>query len=837
MMKKFFKVFAIILSVFILLILITPLLLKGKIENIAKQEINNQINATVNWDDFSLSLIRQFPSLSINMSGLSVVGSQQFKGDTLLSLNKFLVSVDLLSAISGEQLEVETILMDHPFIHAQVLADSTANWDIMKYSSEEIEEEDTVLTSSSNFGIKLQQFKIKEGSIKYDDATMNLSSSINNLNVNLSGDLSANTTDINLNTSIESVNLSMDNIEYLNNLSASLSAIILADMDKMIFTFKKNDLMLNRLNLGFDGAVSMLEYGYDLDLKLNTKQTDFDAIFGLIPEEFMNYVEGIDTKGKLTFQSTVKGIYKDAENLPAFNITLNLEDGFVQYPDLPKSIQDININVIINNKGGSADNTISEVKQFHFKLGSNPFDASMLVKTPISNAQFKGGIYGIVDLESLKEAIPLDSFDIKGIVDADITINGDMRTIDTEAYEDIQFNGDMSLNQFYYSSKDFSQAVDIPSAVLKFSPKNIILENFDCKVGSSDFNLKGKIENYLPYIFKDETVYGSLIHKSELIDVNEFLLADSEEEMNVEDDTTAMKAIEVPQNIDFVFTSSIDKILYDKLEINDTKGKITVRNGIVKLDGMDMSLLDGKIIMGGEYNTQDNTKPFADFTFNATNIDITKTANSFSVIDSLMPIAKSSKGKISATLQYNSLLDNEMSPVISSITGGGNIISQSIEVSNSKVLNGMASLLNNDKYKKMKAENIDLNFILQDGKIIVKPFSPTVFDKKLTVYGEQGFDQSLNYVVKTPVSRKDVAGALGFLGGGFADSGSDYIVDVIIKGTAKDPKMSLDLSQATKQAQEEVGKEAEKVIKDVLKDENVQKSVNDFLKSFGKKKK
>ncbi len=835
-MKKFFRIIAIVLGVFLLLIFLTPILLKGKIENIAKQEINSQLNAKVNWDKFSLSLIKKFPSLSVNMTGLSVVGTQQFEGDTLLSINSFLVSVDLMSAISGDQLDVEAILLDKPSISAIVLADSTANWDIMKTTSDEIQEE-TEDTSSTNFGITLQQFQIKDATIKYNDKTSDLSALITNLNLDLSGDFSASSTDLNLNTSIERVDVTMEDIKYLNGLSVSLSAAMLADMDKMLFTFKENDLMLNRLNLGFDGTVAMLEEGYDLDLTLNTKRTDFKAIFDLIPDAYHSYIEGIDTKGNLTLTSTAKGIYKDPDNLPAFNVLLNVSDGSVKYPDLPKSLNDINIKLTVENEGGSPDNTISEINKFHFKLDQNPFDASLIVKTPISNAQYNGGIKGTINLNSLKEALPLDSFDIKGIVTADISVDGDMKTIEAEAYDEIKSDGSISLNNFYYSSKDLPQSVDIPTAVLTFSPKSIILDDFKCIVGKSDFTLKGKIENYLPYVFKDETIKGTLTHQSNLIDVNEFLSEETEQDTTVTEDTTALETVNVPKNIDFVFISSINKLLYDKLVIDDAKGKITVNNGIVKLNGMEMNLLDGQIIMGGEYNTQNESKPFADFTFNATNIDITKTANSFSVIDSLMPIAKSSKGKISASLHYNSLIDNEMSPVISSITGGGEIISPFIEVSNSKVLNGMASLLNNDKYKKLKAENIDINFIMQDGKIIVKPFSPTVFDKKLTVYGEQGFDQSLNYVVKTPVSKKDVAGALGFLGDGFADSGSDYIVDVIIKGTAKDPKMSLDLSEASKQAQKEVGKEAEKVIKEVLKDENVQKTVNDLLKSFGKKKK
>lgn len=349
-------------------------------------------------------------------------------------------------------------------------------------------------------------------------------------------------------------------------------------------------------------------------------------------------------------------------------------------------------------------------------------------------------------------------------------------------------------------------------------------------MGRSDFALSGKIENYLPYIFKDETIRGSLKHSSKLLDVNEFLVGMDEEESVGAEDTTALELMEVPKNIDFVFTSTFGKILYDKLTIDNTKGQVTVRDGKVVLNGVSMDLLDGGMKMVGEYNTQNVKKPFVDFNFDASNIDITKTANSFSVIDSLMPIAKNSKGKVSADFKYNSLLDSTMMPIIASITGGGNLKSKSIEVSNSKVLNNMADLLKKDKYRTMKAEDLNINFIMKDGKIIVEPFTAKVFDSKIEVSGEQGFDQSLNYVVKAPVSRKDIAGAMSLLGGSFASSGEDVIIDVIVKGTAMDPKLSLDLSEAQKQVGKELEKEAGKVVKEILKDDKVKNAIEGFFK-------
>ncbi len=832
-MKKFLKIAGGVILFILLVLIITPMFFKGKIESMVKEEVNKQVLAKVDWDSFSLSLIKKFPNLSVGMSKLSVVGVDKFENDTLLYLNEFMLSADLVSAISGK-ISVEHILLDKPMIHAKVLADSTANWNITK-EVEEIEEvEDTTSSESSDFGISLKSFEIKDALIKYSDETSDLYAGIHDFNLNLSGDLSASTTQLKLESSIEEVNVSMEKVKYLNKVKVSLVAGILADMTNMLFTFEDNNLMVNDLNLGFDGSVGMLDEGYELDVKLAAKETTFKSLLALVPQEFLSDLEGVETKGTLALEATAKGVYKDADNLPAFSTILKVNDGQIKYPDLPKSINAINIDVSVNNPGGSADNTTTKIETFHFELGDNPFDASLLLETPISNAQFKGGMVGVIDLGSLKDAIPLDSFDIKGIIDADVSLDGNMEMIEKEDYESVQVNGNLKLDDFEYVTSELPK-VSISEALMTFTPKKIALSKFACQVGRSDFDLAGEIQNYLPYVFKEETIKGSLKHKSRLLDVNEFLVDTEEDEQSTEvEDTTSLELFEVPKNIDFVFVSSLDKIKYDKLVIDNTKGKITVRNGRVVLNGISMDLLDGEMNMAGEYNTQNAKKPFVDFIFDAGNIDINKTAHSFSVIDSLMPIAKNSKGKISADFKYNSLLDNEMSPIIESITGGGNIKSKAIEVSNSKVLNNMADLLKKDKYRKLKAEDLDINFIMKDGKIIVEPFTAKVFGSEIKVSGEQGFDQSLNYVVKTPVSRKDIAGAISFIGGSFSESGDDVMVDVIIKGTANDPKLSLDLTEAKKQVGKEVQKEAEKAVKDILKDKNVKNAIEGF---FGKKKK
>jgi hypothetical protein len=268
------------------------------------------------------------------------------------------------------------------------------------------------------------------------------------------------------------------------------------------------------------------------------------------------------------------------------------------------------------------------------------------------------------------------------------------------------------------------------------------------------------------------------------------------------------------------------------LSINNTKGKIVIKDGSVVLDGLDMNLMGGELEMTGQYNTANIEKPFVDFSFVGKNIDINKAANSFSVVDSMMPIAKNAIGVVSPKFKYYSELRKDFKPVLSSIDGGGNLKSEGVEVSGSKIQNGLSALLKNERYKKMRAENLNINFTIDQGNVIVKPFTTKVYGKNIQVQGRQGVDQSIDYLLTMPVARAEVAGMAGLMGLNLPTSGDDLMVDVIVKGTVKEPQLSLNLDKAKAEVGEELEKEAEKAVKKLLKDPDTQKKVEDLTKKL-----
>ena len=110
----------------------------------------------------------------------------------------------------------------------------------------------------------------------------------------------------------------------------------------------------------------------DMDVKLNTNEIGFKEILSLIPAIYAKDFAGLKTDGVATLNAYAKGKMV-GEQLPEFNVDLNVKNAMFRYPSLPAGVDGINIVANVKNPGGTADATTIVVNPFNFTLAGNPF--------------------------------------------------------------------------------------------------------------------------------------------------------------------------------------------------------------------------------------------------------------------------------------------------------------------------------------------------------------------------------------------------------------------------------------------------------------------------------
>jgi hypothetical protein len=760
-MKKRTGIFLKIILGFIILILILiftiPVIFKDKIKTRIEQVINESVNAKVNFEDYKLGFIKNFPDLTFSLYNVSVAGIDKFENDTLADLGSLNLVLYLPSLFKKTGYEIKSIIINEAAIKTLVLKDGRANWDIVADTTESAPGDESAMK------ILLRKIEILNSSISYIDYESDIEVYLTDVNSNMSGDLTENETNLEIMISAGELTYLMDGIKYLNKATADSKINLFARLDSMKFYLRDNYILINDLKLNFEGMVAMPEDDIEMDLTYKSEQTSLKSLLSLIPAVYMTDYSDLKTSGEFNLSGTAKGVYSDADStMPDIALVLNVKNGLVSYPSLPEQIKNINIESDVFVDGKNMDRSIVNINAFHMELADNPFDMKFFLKTPMSDPDFSGSMKGKIDLTALSNALPLDSIDLSGLINMSVSMAGRMSMIEKEQYADFKASGNMDITKMTVAMTGYPELV-INDAGFEFTPAFATLKRADLNIGgTSDFKLSGKLENYIAYVLKDEIIRGNLMLRSKTVNLSDIMSEIASDTTEIED-TTALTIIKVPENIDFNFNALIDQFVYNNIKVQNVKGKVIVKDGILSIRETGMDLLGGKILMNADYDTRDILKPLMKADMNIESLGVKDAFNTFNTIQMLAPTAKGVSGKVGVRLSYSSQLGSDFMPVISTISGGGKLQTDEVTLVESSVYKLMKeSLKLSDKYTNT-FKDINVSFKISNGRIFVSPFNTKVGNIRMNISGDQGIDQTINYVIKTEIPRTELGSSVNSL--------------------------------------------------------------------------
>lgn len=792
-MKRFLKITATVVAVVLVVAIVTPLLLRGKIGDIVKREANAMLAARLDFEKLDISLLRNFPNASLNLKGLTLVGTDRFEGDTIVAARRITVVVNLMSLVGDEGFEVRKIILASPALHAHKLADGAVNWDVMKPS----EPADTTAaeeSAPSSFRLSVRDFRLTDAVIRYEDDSTGMELRTAPLSLRLSGDMSAESTQLDLDLLAEGVDFTQGGVPLLHDAELALDAEIDADLAEGRFTFSRNTLRLNAIEMRLDGWVQQVGDALAMDVSAGCSEVRFKDLLSLIPAFYKHEFRSLAASGELSMELWARGQMHGAQ-LPAFELKTEVHNGSFQYSSLPKAVTDINIAAKVSNAGGELDKTEVEISEFGLKMAGNSLSATGYATNLMSDPTFRATLSGRVDLGAIREVYPLEKgIDLAGRIAASMKLSGRMSDVESGRYERISASGSLVVEQLGLHVQQLPE-VFIRRAAATISPQAMTLGEFGVTVGGSDLSATGQLTGYLGYLMRGEQLAGRLYVKSDMLDLNEIravVPADAEaesadaEKPAEEAAAAPAQAIVVPKNLNLSLNAELKKVLFEKMVITDIAGEMSVAGGTLSLDRLGLQLFDGKASASGRYSTAaDPAHPTLSLAASIAKASFPRTFEEIEAVRQLAPIFEKASGDYSLSIDMRTTLDAAMSPDLMSLTAQGEISSENVSVEGVEVFDKLADLLKNDKLRRIEARDLKIRFSIKDGRVTTEPFDLKMGDVNVNMSGTTGLDRTIDYTAKVTLP----AGVGGVLGA----------VNVGIGGTFTSPKITLGVQETVEQ--------------------------------------
>ena len=801
-MKKIVKIAVIAVVVILAIALIAPAALRGKIADIVKREANAMLAARLDFEKLDISLLRHFPRASLDLKGLTVVGAGPFEGDTIVAANRISVVVNPMSLFGDDGFEVTKVILAEPALHAHKLADGKVNWDIVKASGEEpAAGEVSSEEGSSSFSLSIRDFRISDATIRYDDDSTGMRFSTAPLSLRLRGDMSADQTDLDqtdldLRLTAGAVRLVSGGIPLLSDAEAELDAVIAADLKNNRFTFSRNRLRLNAIELTLDGWAEMKDDAVAMDITAGCDKVQFKDVLSLVPAFYTRDFRNLSASGELSMALWARGEMRGAA-LPAFELKTEVRNGIFQYSSLPKAVDGINIAVRIANPGGVMDKTEVDLSEFTLRMAGNTLSASLYATNLVSDPVFRAAADGRVDLGAVKEVYPLgEDVALSGLISADVKVSGRMSDVEKARYGQIGASGTFVVEKLGLSMPGLP-AVHIRRAAATITPASMTLGEFGVTVGKSDLAANGQLTGYIGYLLRGDKLSGRLYVKSDLLDLNEIMNAMPADEETAGGEAAAQtpaespapaQALEVPRNLDLSLKTELQKVLFQKMTIGGITGEMRMADGTLSLSRLRMQLFGGTATASGSYSTaSDPQRPALQLSLGLSGASFSKTFDELEMVQKLVPVFAKTGGDYSLSLDMSATLDAQMSPDLQSVNATGEIKSANIRIQNIEAFDALAKALNNDNLRKIEAKDVAIRFAIRDGRIATEPFDLKMGDIRINMSGSTGLDQTIDYTARVALPAGSTGGIL-------------QSVNVGIGGTFTSPKITLGVKEAAEQA-------------------------------------
>ncbi len=362
-----------------------------------------------------------------------------------------------------------------------------------------------------------------------------------------------------------------------------------------------------------------------------------------------------------------------------------------------------------------------------------------------------------------------------------LALKGSVRLDSTQTNIIRQYNPNVNLDLHgaVLYMPDLPDAVRLSQLGVAYTPKGADLRKVEVKLGHSDFQLYGRVENIEQWLDHKALLKGDLNFTSGYADVDQLMNLvsgigsnkDTIEKMREEDNVPKeANPFIVPLDVDVTLHTHIKRCIAFDNDLDDVAGAVTVKDGVAVLDQIGFVCKAATMQLTAMYKSPRPSHLNVALDFHLLDIQIDELIEMIPTIDTLVPMLKDFNGEADFHLVASTYLNARYEPLMSSLRGAAAITGKELTVMDNKSVGQIAKLMGfkswKEKDNKLTIDSLDVELTALNSIIEVYPFLLNVGKYQICASGMHSLDNKCGYhveLLKNPLMAKigvDIKGEL-----------------------------------------------------------------------------
>lgn len=452
-MKKFLKISAVLGSVLVLILifmLLFPFVFREKFTRMVKNTARESLKTEMNFSEMKVSFFHHFPRLTLSLSDFYLFSAAPFSQDTLISARDISFGIDLISVFRSP-IRISGVYIDRGKVKMMYNEKGTGNFDVFNTSAGSAKDS---VSSSGSADIRIESISFVNTDFLYADYSIPMHLTCYGINYEGNSTISSDILKLRSKIRIDSLNFNYDKVDYVKSKPVHANLETTINLKSFDIDFDKNDLLIKDVPFEFKGEMNFRKNSYDLFLSLYSTYNEewISGSVQMVSTEKLwvslktdinmrleNWVKRLgirdyDLRGLFRLKLNIQGDYITGPDpaspgdtvilsIPDISLTSGLSNGYFRFTSLPKPLENISFDLKAGSRNHDYRTLSLQLENFratflknlaegYFRIdGFRDLPIDMKIKTS-------------VNLAELKQVMPMDSLDLTGILDMDITSKG-----------------------------------------------------------------------------------------------------------------------------------------------------------------------------------------------------------------------------------------------------------------------------------------------------------------------------------------------------------------------------------------------------------------------------
>ena len=778
------------------------------IEKAVISKIQENIETPLILDDVEFTLYNNFPYASVKITNLLVQATAQFNNDTLLFAKRAYAEISMIDLVN-KIYDVQSIIITDAVINIKYNHLKIPNFLIFKKNS----------NNKNPLSIKKITLLNSELNIKKETPLLNLKWDLNRSIILI------NDENYTFNTNGFSKSLIVNNTNYLNDKLFNFSAE--TEIKKDTIRILDSNLNIENILLSLKGTVFQ---GNILNLEIDGQEQEINQIITHLPLNIQKNWSSFIANGKITFQSSLKGL-TNRETNPIFQMKYVINNGEFKLKSIPFILYNINTSGSINN-GQSRSFTSTKIitDSFNAETKSGNINGVFTV-TNLNDYFINATLKSIWDLTEVNQYFEDSPFiRLQGRLFASTNYKGNIAFDKSfkRKFLNAMHKSDIKLENANFKYKISPLKFAFTSLNCKLENHKLFVNSCQSTISETDFNFTGQIVNFIAYILEEAPkIYIDGDIKSTYTNFYELL---SLGKITKKNNNKKPKKI-IPNWINITTTIDVENFSYKNFIASGLNGLISYENQ--ELSGLNLKAkslngeIDGKFTLS--QSNEETLKLISDIKL--TQINIRNSFDAFNNYGQKFITKEQIKGVGTAKLNIESHWDSNFILDRKKLTLKSHLIIEKGELIDFKPLENLSSYVSLDELRHVTFSTLE-NTIDVANEIITIP-TMEIKSSALSVFlsGTHTFDQKINYEMTLLLSellsnsfRKENTKITEF-GEETQDGKIFNTVYFKMTGNTNEPKISLNKIRFMEDVENSIKKEKE-TIQNIIEEDILRKDKN-----------